>query len=174
MEFNESKKSGDIIEEEVLKIIHQKYPKAETTKHLGKFSDYDIWIPEINDGIEVKGDYMSAKTGNLVIEVEMGGKLSALSVTKAKYWVFVEGYRYIWISPLDIYRFLEQHPYNRVPFIGKGDTTEKFAYLVSHRRFCDYVLQVGRIEFIDKNSPLYFDSFSNMDDELKLNNKTKP
>ena len=174
MEFNESKKSGDIIEEEVLKIIHQKYPKAETTKHLGKFSDYDIWIPEINDGIEVKGDYMSAKTGNLVIEVEMGGKPSALSVTKAKYWVFVEGYRYIWLTPLDIYRFLEQLPYNRVPFTGNGDNVGKLAYLVSHKRLVTYARKVGRVEMMNEKSPLYFDTFSNMDDDLKKSNKTKP
>ena len=33
MEFKESKKSGDIIEDELLKIIQQKYPKAESKSY---------------------------------------------------------------------------------------------------------------------------------------------
>lgn len=173
MEFKESKVSGDIIEDEVLKIIKQKYPKAETTKSLGKFSDYDIYIPEISDGIEVKGDYMSAETGNLVVEVEMNGKLSALSLTKAKYWVFVEGYRLIWLTPLDIYRFIEQeYSYNRVFFIGSGDTVGKNAYLLPHKRLVEYAYQCGIVMKIKNDSPIYFDNFSKRED-LKLKNLTK-
>lgn len=174
MLFNESKKSGDIIEDVVVEIINQKYPQAHTTKHLGKFSDYDIYIPEIEDGIEVKGDYMSAETGNLVVEVEMNGKLSALSVTKAKYWVFVEGYRLIWLTPLDIYRFIEQdYSYNRVSFIGNGDNVAKYAYLLPHKRIVEYAHKVGMVQMIKEDSPIYFDNFS-LRDDLKEKNITKP
>ena len=170
MNFVESKKAGDIIEDEILKIIKLKYPLAETTKHLGKFSDYDIYIPEINGGIEVKGDYMSAETRNIVVEVEMGGKLSGLSVTKAKYWVFVEGYRLIWLTPLDIYKFIEQdYSYNRVFFTGKGDTIEKQAYLLPHKRLVLYANKHGKVIMIDKESPIYYDNFSKRIELIKNN-----
>lgn len=170
MEFEKSKKAGDIIEEELLRILRKKYPKAFTTKHKGKFSDYDIYIPEVGYGIEIKGDYKSAETGNLVIEVEMNGKPSALSVTKAEYWVFVEGYRLIWIKPIDIYRFLEQRfYYGRVPFIGNGDTKQKQAYLVNHNEFVKYVEKVGMIHMIPKNSVIYFDNFTKRLDLINEN-----
>lgn len=173
MKFDKSKTAGDIIEEEVLKSIQKKYPQAYTTKHLGKFSDYDIYIPEIEDGIEVKGDYKSAETGNIVVEVEMNGKPSALSITKAKYWVFVEGYRLIWLTPLDIYRFIEPvHYYNRVFFIGKGDDKGKYGYLLPHEELVKYTRNVGIVQMIKEDSPIYFDNFSKRL-ELMENNKTK-
>lgn len=173
MEFNKSKKAGDILEEEVLKSIIKKYPKAETTKHLGKFSDYDIYIPEIDNGIEVKGDYKSAETGNIVVEVEMYGRPSALSKTKARYWVFIEGYRMIWLTPLDIYRFIELGGYTRASFIGKGDTQPKFAYLLPHEELVLYAHDVGKVKMIDKDSPIYYDNFTK---RLNLinNNEIKP
>lgn len=175
-EFNDSKVAGDLIEYEILKQIHTRYPQAYTTEKEGKFSDYDIYIPEIDEGIEVKGDYKSAETGNLVIEVEMNGKPSALSVTRAKYWVFVEGYRKIWVRPLDIYRFLEARIYyGRTSFIGEGDTVPKWAYLVNHKEFVEYVytLKDGKVEMIDEDSPIYFDNYSKRFELKNGNNKTK-
>lgn len=174
MEFNDSKVAGDIIEEEIVKIIQKKYKSAYTTKNLGKFSDYDIYIPEKEWGIEVKGDYMSAETGNIVVEVEMNGKLSALSVTKAKYWVFVEGYRMIWLEPIDIYRLIEQnYSYNRVFFTGNGDTKEKNAYLIPHKHLVEHAYQYGSVVMISENSSIYFNNFSNRKD-LYEKNFTKP
>lgn len=166
MEYTESKKAGDIGEEEILKKILPKYPKA-YIDNIGKAnSDWDIFIPEINEGIEVKNDYETNYTGNLVIEVEMDNKLSALSKTKAKYWVFITGYRYIWITPLEIYRFLEQHfEYGRVPFIGAGDTKEKKAYLVKHdvlikHIYNDLTKEQGWVEMIKENEIMYYDNFT--------------
>jgi hypothetical protein len=165
MEFKESKKVGDIIEEEVLKRILKKYPQAFIDDKGKKFSDWDIYIPEIKEGIEVKGDYKSKTTHNLVVEVEMNGKLSALSITKAKYWVFVEGYRLIWVTPLEIYRFLEQHiEYGRANFKGNGDNKSKKAHLISHNKFIDYVNNLdkksGWIEMLKEDDILYYDNFS--------------
>jgi len=166
MEYPESKKIGDIGEKEILKKILLKYPKA-FIDNIGKAnSDWDIFIPEINEGIEVKNDYESNYTGNLVIEVEMNGKLSALSITKAKYWVFITGYRYIWITPLEIYRFLEQHfEYGRVSFIGNGDDKEKKAYLVNHDVFVKHIhnnltKEQGWIEMINENEVMHYNNFT--------------
>jgi hypothetical protein len=87
--FYEDLDAGIAIELEVLNIIQKKYPKA--YKIDGLFSGYDLFVPELNIGVEVKSDKKSLKTGNIVIEIEFNGKPSALSVTTAKYWVIYDG-----------------------------------------------------------------------------------
>ena len=165
-EFNVSKKAGNIGEEEILKILQRKYPQAFIDDRGKANSDWDIFVPEINEGIEVKNDYKSKFTGNLVIEVEMNGKLSALSKTKAKYWVFITGYRYIWITPLEIYRFLEQHfEYGRVSFTGDGDNKEKKAYLVRHDTLVKHIhhnldKKDGWVTMIKEDEVMYYDNFT--------------
>ena len=167
-EFNESLSGGKIGEEEILKKIQIKYPKAFIDGDGKKFSNWDIYIPEINESIEVKNDYKSKHTGNLVIEVECNGKLSALSITNATYWVFITGYEYIWITPLEIYRFLEQHfEYGRVPFVGDGDPYPKKAYLVILNVFKEYIEnnlskidKTGWIEKIHENEVMYYNNFT--------------
>lgn len=164
MDYFKSKKAGDIGEEEILIRINKKYANAYIDNTGKANSDWDIYIPEINEGVESKMDYKSKETGNIVIEVEMNGKPSALSVTKSKYWVFVTGYELIWITPLEIYRFIEQHPeYGRVPFTGDGDNKEKKAYLVRLHTLKKYVNNLpktmGWIEKISENNVLYYNNF---------------
>ncbi len=171
MEFNESKKVGDILEVQILKRINKKYPKAFIDDKGKKFSDWDIFIPEIHEGIEVKGDYMSKITGNIVIEVEMYGKPSALSKTKAKYWAIVDGFRIIWIKPIEIYRFIELNRYQRTIFKGDGDNVKKFAYLVPRDNLVLYIYnkldkEDGWIEILKENDILYYNNFS----KNKVNN----
>ena len=145
MEYQEAKKIGDIGEEKILKLLKKKYPLSYIDDTGKANSDWDIWIPELDYGVEVKMDLESKNTGNLVIEVEMNDKLSALSVTKSKYWVFLTGDEYIWIRPLDIYRFIEQHfEYGRVPFIGNGDNRSKWAYLIKLHKFISYVKNLDK------------------------------
>lgn len=166
MEFIESKKTGDIVENEILKKVLIKHPTAFIDDRGKANSDWDIYMPDIKQGIEVKLDFESKHSGNIVIEVEMGGKLSALSKTKSTYWVFVTGYRYIWITPFEIYRFLEQHfEYGRVPITGRGDNTEKKVYLVKHDVFVKYIYnnlskEQGWVEMIKENEVLYYDNFT--------------
>lgn len=163
MEFNKSKKVGDIIENEILKKIQRKYKNAFIDDRGKKFSDWDIFIPEINQGIEVKGDYKSKLTGNLVIEVEMYDKPSALSITKATYWVIVDGFRMIWIKPIEIYRFIEKKQYRRTSFVGDGDIVTKYAYLISHNDFVLYVYGLdkpnGWITMLENDDILYYDNY---------------
>lgn len=163
MEFNKSKKVGDIIENEILKKIQRKYKNAFIDDRGKKFSDWDIFIPEINQGIEVKGDYKSKLTGNLVIEVEMYDKPSALSITKATYWVIVDGFRIIWIKPIEIYRFIEKKQYRRTSFVGDGDIVTKYAYLISHNDFVLYVYGLdkpnGWITMLENDDILYYDNY---------------
>jgi len=95
----------------------------------------------------------------------MRGRLSALSVTKAKYWIITEGYRLIWITPLEIYRFLEINQYERSLFTGNGDTSSKYAYKVDLKELIKYVYTLdkknGFVEMLNKNSELYYDNIVN-------------
>jgi len=165
MEYPKSKKVGDIGEEEILKKILPKYPKA-FIDDIGKAnSKWDIYIPEIGEGIEVKIDFKSNYSHNILIETEFDGRPSALSLTEAKYWVIITGYRYIWITPLQIYRFLELHPYfGRVFLTGKGDNVSKIAHLPTQEKFLQYVRSLdkknGWVDMIEENEILYYKRFS--------------
>ena len=125
-EFHEALSRGKQIEELILSMIKPKYPKAHIID--GYFKDYDIYIPEKGFGVEVKCDEKSKFTRNLVIEVEFDGKKSALSTTKAEYWVFYTGEEIIWIEPQMLKDIVLSYQLRK--FIGKGDTKFKKAYLV--------------------------------------------
>lgn len=119
---------GESSEGRVLDYIKKKYPKA--YKIEGYFKDYDIYVPEAKKSVEVKQDFKSEWTGNLVVETEFNGKPSALSTTKADYWVFVTRPFWFWITPKQICDCIRQYHYTPATFIGKGDTKPKKAYLV--------------------------------------------
>ena len=167
MNFNKSKKVGDIVEEEILKILIKKDPDAFIDDD-GKANDkWDIYLPVLEYGIEVKGAHRCNETGNIVVEVRFNGRLSALSKTKSKWWVIVDGYRFIWIKPINIYRFLEINRlkyYQPVPFTGEGDTKEKEAYLVSRDELVSYIYKLdddeGFIKMIPKSHRLHFDNYN--------------
>ena len=165
MGFNESKKAGDIIEEEILKILKKKDKDAFIDNKDEEGNDvinkkWDIYLPNFKYGVEVKGDYKSKDTENLVVEVEMFGRPSALSVTKSRWWVFVEGYRFIWIKPLEIYRFIELNQYKRTHWTGNGDSQPKYAYLIDHEDFVKYCWKHGVVEMIPESHILYYDNFT--------------
>ena len=126
--FTDYLKVGEKTEEIVLKILNKKYPKAYKVE--GYFKDWDLFIPELNQGVEVKQDMKSNFTGNLVIEVEMNGKKSALSTTKASWWVFYDGSEFIWTTPKLICDCIRDGDYKIVQFTGTIDTKSKKAYLI--------------------------------------------
>ena len=128
MSFKEDLKIGEIIEQNVLTHIHKKYPKA--YKQEGYFKEYDIYIPEIEKSVEVKQDYKSKFTGNLVVELTFDGKPSALLTTKADYWVFALHERYIWTSPERIKIAIGNYGEDPAKFKGKGDNKYKLAWLI--------------------------------------------
>ncbi len=97
--FQKDLSRGINIENKLLEIIRKKYPSASL---IHKYKGYDIWIPETNKSIEVKYDPMSNQTGNIVIEIEMFDKSSALITTKADYWVFYDDNKFVSIKPMDI------------------------------------------------------------------------
>ena len=127
--FHQSLSIGKKSEQIVLDHIKNKYPNAYIKD--GYFKDYDIFIPETNTSVEVKKDFKSKYTGNVVVEISMNGELSALSTTKADWWVFhLDKKEFIWITPEQIRDMIHREKLDPVRFTGKGDDTSKVAYLI--------------------------------------------
>lgn len=131
-------------EQIVLGYIQQKYPLTVAMK--GKWKEFDLWVPEVDMGIEVKSDEKSQETGNLVVEIEFGGKPSALSTTKAKYWVIWDGIEYSWLKVSEIWRCIEENNYRVATFTGRGDRTAKRAYLIPKEELWEYRSSTSNIE----------------------------
>ena len=140
--FKESLESGKQIEESVLSMIKQKYPTAYIID--GYYKYYDIFIPEKNLGVEVKRDEKSKYTGNFVVEVEFNGYPSALSTTRADYWVFDDGESYIWIEPYKL-RDIVHHFGQIREFVGKGDTKPKKAHLIPKYIIKDHACLITKL-----------------------------
>lgn len=104
--FDNDLARGEKVENDVLKIIQKKYPKA--YKIEGYCKEYDLYVPDVG-GIEVKYDEMSQQTGNIVIEIEMFGKPSALMSTKAYRWIIFDGQDYISFDPKNIKKCINEN-----------------------------------------------------------------
>ncbi len=126
--FKRDLQRGKYHENIILDIIKSKYSKAYIKE--GYCKEYDIYVPETNFGVEVKSDEKSKYTNNIVIEIEFNSKPSALSTTKAKYWVIYDGYVYNWFLTQRLKDCIKDNNLKYVEFIGKGDTKSKKAYLI--------------------------------------------
>jgi hypothetical protein len=136
--FKQDLQRGIDVEQKVLAILKKTYPSASL---IDKYKGYDIWIPETNKSVEVKYDPMSNTTGNIVIEIWMYEKPSALLTTTADYWVFHDDIVFVSMSPKRIFECIMV---NEIPlriFTGKGDTVSKKAYLVPK----DLLFSYGKI-----------------------------
>ena len=125
--FHEDLERGKAIERKALEVIRKKYPSASLIE---AFKGYDIWIPELHKSVEVKYDPMSNETGNIVIEIEMNGKASALITTTADYWLFYDDHVFVLIKPMSIVNCIFQSRLLYVEFVGHGDRSSKKAFLI--------------------------------------------
>ena len=126
--FKRDLKRGKHHEKIILDVIKSKYKKAYIKQ--GYCKEYDIYVPEKDFGVEVKSDEKSKYTNNIVIEIEFNSKPSALSTTKAKYWVIYDGYDYNWFLTNRIKDCIKENNLRYAEFVGKGDTKSKKAYLI--------------------------------------------
>ena len=140
--FKKDLQRGEDIEQHALGIIQKKYPDAYKVK--GYCKEWDIFIPSIKKGIEIKSDFKSKYTGNLVVEIEFGGKPSALSTTKAYRWFFYTGDSMIITSPDRLQRLIEDNGLRPVTFTGRGDSTSKRAFLIKKHLIEDTAFLVSR------------------------------
>tara|TARA_R110000764_G_scaffold17734_2_gene48543 strand:- start:224 stop:649 length:426 start_codon:yes stop_codon:yes gene_type:complete len=129
-------KVGKIYETEVLNLIKQKYPLAYIVD--GYYKEWDIFIPELKIGVEVKSDKKSLHTGNIVIEIEFNNKPSALSTSKAKWWVIYDGVCFNWFMLNNIKKCIKDNNLKYAQFIGRGDTKSKKAYLIKKELLYKY------------------------------------
>jgi hypothetical protein len=127
MTFQKDLERGIGIEGKALAVIQKKYPCATL---VNAYKGYDIWIPELHKSIEVKYDPMSNETGNVVVEIEMNGKASALITTTADYWLFHDDHVFIMMKPMSIINCIFQLKLQYVEFVGEGDRSSKKAFLV--------------------------------------------
>jgi hypothetical protein len=125
--FHEDLERGKVIENKALEVIRKKYPCATV---IDGFKGYDIWIPELHKSVEVKYDPMSNETGNIVVEIEMNNKASALITTTADYWLFYDDHVFVLIKPMSIVNCIFQEKLTFVEFVGNGDRSLKKAFLV--------------------------------------------
>lgn len=93
--FAEKNEAGLKLEREVIEDIRKKrYPLI--YKYEPNNGDYDAFIGDINEGIEIKNDLEARFTDNICIEYKQDGRLSGISITKAKYWIqFDQTYLYL-------------------------------------------------------------------------------
>jgi hypothetical protein len=82
--FEKDLETGQLYEKKALQLIQKDYPKAYIEE--GYFLEWDIYIPELEIGVEVKSDAQYKKTGNFYVEYECNGKPSGISATKAYYY----------------------------------------------------------------------------------------
>ncbi len=141
--FIKDLKRGRDIEEFLLNKIKNKYPCA--TLIDGKFKDYDLFIPETNKKIEIKGDYRSCETGNIIIELSMYDKPSALLTTKADYWIIFTGQELLYITPIKIIECILTNNIQSRKLTGFGDTQPKIACLIKIDLFKKYCFKTTEL-----------------------------
>ena len=129
---------GKELEQKILVSIRKKYPTAVLVP--GKFKPYDIFIPEKDLKIEVKVDYKSQETGNIIIELFMFGKPSALLSTKADYWIIHTGKETMWVQPNKIDECIILINIQSQKILGNGDDQEKIACLIPIKLFKRYII----------------------------------
>ena len=85
-DFDSKNEAGLKLERQVIEDIRKKrYPLI--YKYEPNNGDYDAFIGDIDEGIEIKNDLEGAFTDNICIEYKQDGRLSGISITKAKYWI---------------------------------------------------------------------------------------
>ncbi len=129
---------GHEIENKVLLSLRKKYPTAVLVP--GKFKPYDIFIPEKNLKIEVKVDYKSQETGNILIELFMFNKPSALLTTEADFWIIETGSETMWITPRKIMECIMINNIESRDIVGNGDDQKKIACLIPLQLFKKYII----------------------------------
>ena len=140
--FEKDLEAGEASEVELMNWV-RKLGKTPIKPVKGLFKHYDFFVCETKKAYEVKRDWKSAHTGNVVVEVEMPiGKPSGLLTTIADYWIFDLPDIFVFIKPEQLKELILHENLQSREFIGKGDTTKKRAYLVKVeliKRYSDFV-----------------------------------
>ena len=138
--FDTSLSVGKLREAELIEFFQSKGHKPIPIP--GKFSGFDFFLANTKQAYEVKQDWKSHYSGNLVVEVEMYGKRSGLMATTADWWIFDTKTEFIFITPKQLKDLIvETNPPLR-QFTGKGDSYPKKAYLIPVQRIKNYASSI--------------------------------
>ena len=84
IKFKKDLKTGKKYENIALELIQKTYPKAYIID--GYCKEWDIYIPELKIGVEVKRDEQYKVTGNFYVEYFCNNKPSGISTTQSEYY----------------------------------------------------------------------------------------
>ncbi len=142
--FEEDLEDGHNAERDVLKLLQTQYPSAVIIP--GYCKEMDIYVPEKHKRYEVKKDFKSKYTGNLVVEIGMYGKPSALMTSQADTWVFVTPNQYGFIERERVKDCIIENNLEYKTFVGNGDTEAKNAYLIKQELLFKYAYKIVNYE----------------------------
>ena len=142
--FKEDLDDGHNAEQDVLKLLQTQYPSAVIIP--GYCKEMDIYVPEKHKRYEVKKDFKSKYTGNLVVEIGMYGKPSALMTSQADTWVFVTPNQYGFIERERVKDCIIENNLEYKTFVGNGDTAAKNAYLIKQELLFKYAYKIVNYE----------------------------
>ena len=138
--FEEDLAIGHNAEQKVLKLLQTQYPSAVIIP--GYCKEMDIYVPEKHKRYEVKQDFKSEHTGNIVVEIGMYGKPSALMTSQDDTWVFITPNQYAFIERDRIKDCIIENNLQYKTFVGNGDTEAKNAYLIKKKLLFDYAYKI--------------------------------
>jgi len=135
--FQKDLATGEVSEQELMNLCREQGKTPMKPK--GLFKGYDFFVCETKLAYEVKRDWKSAQTGNVVIETEMPvGKPSGLRTTRADYWIFDLPKCYVFIRVSRLRDLVWMENLKLCEFVGNGDTTKKAAYLAPIPKLHEY------------------------------------
>ena len=138
--FEKDLEVGHNAEQKVLELLKTQYPSAFVIDVYCK--EFDIFVPETAKGYEVKQDFKSEYTGNIVVEVAMYDKPSGLMTSKAHAWVFVTPNQYAFIKRDRIKDCIIENNLQYKTFVGNGDKEAKNAYLIKKELLFNYAYKI--------------------------------
>ena len=142
MSFETDLQFGKDAEEQILRKVKKKYPLAFMIE--GMHKAYDIFVPEMNMGIEIKCDRQAEKTNNIFIEIECNDCQSGLLTTTAEWFVYQTTDRIFWVKTNSVKNYLISEAkylsvFNSTP---RGETSAVRGYLVPIQDFKLLAFQV--------------------------------
>ena len=135
MGFTDDLRFGKEAEEDMLGLIRTKYPLAFMVE--GKHKAYDIFVPEISAGIEVKCDKQAEQTRNMFIEIECNHEYSGILATTSEWYVYRTTKKVFWTKTSAIKTYLISEAQNLKMFRNtpRGETSSVRGYLIPYEDF---------------------------------------
>ena len=96
---------------------------------------HERWLGDVltDASIEVKRDYVAARTGRVFVEFESRGRASGLATSQAEYWAFVlQGHRVV-ILPTETLKEICRDKFAAGKIVRGGDNNTSRGVLVELR-----------------------------------------